>query len=110
MDNEDLNDMFSDIRDYHQRLYNVMSKLRSDPCMNIPKVGDTVIVAAGPLGMGHEWIRLEAQVLHVANNSYKIRIFNRPQFIYPEGYQDMWIDPVLVLDIISQEQSGEGNP
>ena len=97
---------FESIEKYKDELKDVVNKLRLDPCMDVPKMGDTVIVAAGPLGMGHSWIRLEAEVLHVANNSYKIRFHNKSKFLYPpNGYYDVWIDPVLVLDIISKDEA-----
>ena len=99
----DFESMMNRAERHWNKLYDQMNQLRSDPCMTIPKVGDLVIVAGGPLGMGHAWIRLEAEVLHVASTSYKIRIHDRPKFLYPLGYQDMWIDPVLVLDVISKE-------
>ena len=86
-----------------KKLEEQMNKLRSEPCMTIPKRGDLVILPAGPLGRGHAWIRLEAEVLYVAETSYKVRLHDRPKFLYPNGYEDIWIDPILVLDVISKE-------
>lgn len=94
-------EFFERIEKHHEDLKNTVEKLRIDPCMNIPKVGDLVIVAAGPLGMGFAWVRLEAEVLIVANNSYKVRFHNR---YGTNKYSYQWIDPVLVLDIVSKEQ------
>lgn len=104
MDNDEIwrEDMkfFENVHKHHDNLKDVVDKLRVDPCMDIPKVGDIVVVAAGPLNMGHAWIRLEAEVLYIANNSYKVRFASR----YGKNkHADVWIDPVLVLDVIKND-------
>jgi hypothetical protein len=96
-----IDDFFERIRKSYEEVEDTMSKLRMDPCMDIPKVGDFVIVAASPLGMGFSWVRLEAEVLFVANNSYKVRFHDRHG---KDKHSDQWIDPVLVLDIVSKEE------
>lgn len=77
-------------------------KLNLDRCMEIPNVGDTVIVAAGLLGMGFPWVRYEALVLATGQNSYRVR------FLDYEGFRDrvveQWIHPALVTDVIRQPQ------
>jgi hypothetical protein len=99
-----LDEMFDRADKHREKLEDVMSKLRTDPCMEIPSVGDCVVIAAGPLGMGHNWIRLEAEVLHVANNSYKIIMRDR---YGKDKHYEGWIDPVLVLDIVKKERMDE---
>ena len=97
---DNLDEFFARADKHKEGLEDVMSKLRLDPCMEIPSVGDCVVISAGPLGMGHNWIRLEAEVLHVANNSYKVRIRDR---YGKDRHYEGWIDPVLVLDIVKKE-------
>ncbi|MCK9569108.1 hypothetical protein M0R72_09215 [Candidatus Pacearchaeota archaeon] len=74
-------------------------KLVMDQCCDIPEVGDSVIVAAGLLNRGFDWIRLEAKVLAVAPQSYKVQ-FERNHY---DGSPDIeWIHPAVVTDVIRQ--------
>jgi hypothetical protein len=73
-------------------------QLLIDPCMIIPEVGDTVVVAAGPLGMGFDWVRHEAEVLVVGQASYKVRFIDYKS--YRGEVVEMWIHPAVVTDVI----------
>ena len=91
-------DRLEEFNNYHQKLDNEFQKLLIDPCMNIPEVGDLVIVAAGLLGMGHPWVREEAKILAIADTSYQI------EFTKYKSYDNkiiiQWIHTALVTDII----------
>lgn len=76
-------------------------KLASDPCMKIPEVGDTVVVAAGLLGMGHIYIRMGAKVLIVGDSSYFVQFDDYKLGLDKENYKT-WVNPVLVTDVIKK--------
>ena len=62
----DFEEMFRSAEEYDKRLNSELERLRGDPCLKPIDVGDRVIVAAGLLGHGHEWIRkdIETRLLH----------------------------------------------
>jgi len=72
--------------------------LNIDRCVDVPDVGDRVIVAAGLLGMGFPWVRYEAIVIEAGTQSYKVR------FLDYKGYDnrvvEKWIHPALVTDVL----------
>lgn len=104
----DWSEINREAREHQKHMEEVVNRLRADPCMQIPEVGDTVIVAAGPLGMGHAWTRVEAEVQQVATNSYQVLF--RDQY-GPCKEASEWIDPVLVVDkevaAVMQQKIGE---
>ena len=89
-----------DTRKYHKQLGEEFHKLLCEPCQAIPKVGDTVVVAAGLIGHGHPWIRREAKVLAVGDTSYKVLI------AATYANEPCWIHPALVVEVVRQQASG----
>lgn len=89
--------MFDGIHKAHEQKKAEFDKLVADQSMILPNVGDRVVVAAGPLSRGFEWIRLEAVVLEVGQSSYKVR-FTKDRF---DGTPDEeWVHPALITDVI----------
>jgi hypothetical protein len=82
------------------------NKLLVDQCCIIPEVGDTVVVAAGILGMGFAWIRKEAKVLAVGQNSYKVQFVDEKDILTHKPTV-MWIHPALVTDVIQFQDNKE---
>jgi hypothetical protein len=87
-----------DIRESHKRMYLYFERLLLDAPDAIPKVGDTVIVAAGLLNRGHLWIRKECTVIQTADVSYKVKCTNPPLDDWEE-----WVDRALILDVLPKE-------
>jgi hypothetical protein len=83
---------------YHRKLESDMDKLRAEPCLKFPKVGDRVIVAAGLLGMGHEWIRREAIVLECGDTNYKVQFTD--YFLPGNKMVIEWIAGILITDVL----------
>lgn len=87
-----IGDMFRKADERAEQMAEEFKRLAVDPCSEIPEVGDKAIVALGLLGMGHLWMREEAEVLEVASTSYHVRIRGR------SGTH--WIHQALVTDVI----------
>jgi hypothetical protein len=67
-------------------------------------VGDRVLVAAGLLGRGHEWVRAEAHVLHTSESGVFVR-FTRNRL---DGTPDEeWIHPALVVAVLDKSSAAE---
>jgi hypothetical protein len=82
---------FEKDRERRQAMFN---RLLADPCMKIPEINDRVLVAAGLLGMGFDWSRLEALVIAVADASIKVR-FDKDHY-----FREQWIHPALIVDVL----------
>ena len=59
------------------------------------EIGDTVLFAAGLINCGHYWIRVEATVVDLGQNSVKV-LWDSPGI----GIREEWIDRVLITDKI----------
>lgn len=89
----------------HERKDELFRCLLCEPLMRTPQIGDHVIVAAGLLDRGHDWIRKEVKVIDIADTSVKIR------WLDGLGIEDQWIHPVLITDILEKHPSSpETNP
>ena len=89
---------YDDLEKSRRESQDKFDRLALDPCTIIPKVGWRVVVAAGPLCMGHDWIRLEAEVIELGQISYKVRFTD-----YRSCNRELvekWIHPGLVTDVI----------
>ena len=87
----------------HAKRQQEFRRLELDACSIIPEVGDTVVVAAGLLGMGYEYLRLEAEVLRVGQLSYKVCFDVREYRPLDGNPVEKWIHPALVTDVITSE-------
>jgi len=96
-------DMFDHIDRVHKERKDEFERFRLDQSADVPMVGDTVVVAAGPLGMGFDWIRHEAVVIAVGQQSYKVRFTDRKDIITGEPTV-MWIHPAVVTDVIRAQE------
>ena len=99
---------FDDIRREHDRKRAEFERLCFDPCMMTPEVGDRVVVAAGPLGMGFDWVRLEATVIEAGQLSYKVRFTDRTHPITGEPITQ-WIHPAIITDVLRADEAAGGS-
>ncbi len=98
-----IKDMFEDIRKNHNTMDNEFRKLAIEPTMVVPEVGDTVIIAAGLLGMGHVWVRKEAVVLMAGDTSYKVEFVDDKHPMTGKNYVK-WVVQTLITDVIRKEK------
>jgi hypothetical protein len=71
-----------------------------------PSVGDRVVVAAGLLGMGHPWVRVEGVVVECASTSYKVEFPSRE---YNGSVPCEWVHQSLITDVLvaaSEQREG----
>jgi hypothetical protein len=71
-------------------------KMLDDCCEERPSPGDRVVFAAGLVGHGFPWVRLEGVVLEVGQSSYKVEWVGR---ITNDTYTK-WLHPALVTDVL----------
>jgi hypothetical protein len=84
--------------DEHARRDEEFRRLLVDPSATQAEVGDRVVVAAGLLGRGWQWIREEAEVIAVGETSYKVRFVETPE---DDGEPtEQWIHPAIVIDVL----------
>lgn len=89
-----------DIRREWERKRSAFERLCVEPCMRTPKPGDRVVFAAGLIGHGFEWVRLEARVLEVGDTSVRVE--------FDDHYHCVeWIHPCLITDVLSQGTPNE---
>jgi hypothetical protein len=104
----DIGGMFRRMDDRHDKLRGEFERLACEPCTKPVGVGDRVLVHAGLCLRGHDWIRLEAEVLAVADTSYKVNFVERTRVV--TGEPDIeWIHRFLVTDVISSTPNQERN-
>jgi hypothetical protein len=65
-------------------------------------VGDRVVVAAGLIGFGFKWERLEANVLEKGQNSVKIELDHKHP-ITGANYE-LWVHPVIITDVLGAHE------
>ncbi len=101
---ESIENMFKDARNHWSKLEEEFRKIIADPSLKNPEQGDTVVVAAGLLNMGHPWIRKEATVIQVGETSYKISFNNYKMYGEDKPYE-IWIHPRLITDVIKKDKT-----
>ena len=97
---EDIEGFFRRSDEHRNNMEEEYRRLLGDPCLKQPRVGDRVIVAAGLLGRGHLWVRLEAVVLEVASSAYRVRFSGRA---YNGKEEEDWVVHGLITDVIPSE-------
>lgn len=95
-----MDEYFERIDRHHKDLKNEFMKLAADPCSQVPKIGDTVLIAAGLVNKGHLWIRLEAKVLKCANTSYYVEYTDYKYYIQKEPVRE-WVHQNVITDVIT---------
>lgn len=88
----------------HRRKDEEFLRLCVEPSSRVPVVGDTVVVAAGLIGRGFDWVREEATVIAVGDTSFKVRWL---QLSYKGNVEEQWVHPVLITDVIGQTAKTE---
>lgn len=89
---------FQDTQRRHEQMDDYLSKLQSEPCCQVPKVGDNVIVAVGLISRGHLWTRKECEVTGITGTSIQVKFVGFNSY---DSWEE-WIDPILVLDVIQK--------
>jgi hypothetical protein len=77
-------------------------RLCAEPCMKTPNPGDRVIVAAGFVGLGHPWIREEAECLEVGDTSVHVRFVDYHPYRGEKGSLHKWVHHALITDVLSK--------
>lgn len=93
---KDANDFWRGIEKHHDKMDSEFHKLCVEPSTKVPVVGDRVLVAAGLLGMGHAWVRLEATVVECGDTSFKVQFTDTY-----ESRKPMWIHQALITDVLA---------
>ncbi len=88
--------MFNRSQDHVDEQKREFAKLLADSCVDIPEVGNRIVVAIGLLGYGHPWIRGECVVTEVGNTSYKVRYKDRCE----EYNWEEWVHQALVVEVL----------
>ena len=83
---------------------NEIAKLKSDPCMDIPSVGDHVLVNATAVGRGRPEQPLEAEVLRIAGTSYEVKYLTYKAYRQEEPVVE-WVNSYVVIAVIQKETS-----
>lgn len=99
---------FLNIDDEKRREDDEFRRLCAEPCMKVPKPGDRVIVAAGFIGMGHPWVREEAECLEVGDTSVHVRFVDYTPYRGEKGSMKKWINSSLITDVIGKPTSVGG--
>jgi hypothetical protein len=104
----DFNDFSSHASDFDAQKQDREAEFRrlvAEPSSRVPAVGDRVVVAAGLLGLGWHWIRMEGEVLEVGEVSVKVRIADSRG-----DPKVMWVHPALITDVLpAATTEGEGD-
>jgi len=98
----EFDEMFKRMDRVHADRKDEFEKLRLDQSAIDAEEGDTVVVSAGPLGMGFDWVRLEAVVVRKGQQSLKVRFTDYKHALSDEPVV-MWIHPALVTDVIKAQ-------
>lgn len=94
--------IFDDAREFARNTEDAFEKARLDQCSIEPEVGDTVVVNARLLGMGHEWIRYSARVIAVGQQSYHVEFLD---YMSISGKSTQkWVHPAVITDVIRQKK------
>lgn len=93
-------DFFDSVDRHHAQRRAEFEKLACEPCVKEAKVGDRVLCAAGPLGMGFEWERHEATVIEVADTAYKVRFAHRKEY-GTDMQQEVWAHKFVITDVLN---------
>jgi preprotein translocase subunit YajC len=88
----------------HDERRGEFQRLCCDPSCQTPEVGDTVIVAAGLIGRGFDWVREEAEVIALGETSVKVRWRRESRY---EELNETWIHPALITDVIRRQKVAE---
>ena len=98
-------DPFREASRYRKQLDEQIEKLRTDQPCRVPNVGDRVVVAGGPLGLGHGWIRYEGVVTEVASTAYKVRLVD---YAPTDGKPwERWVVPEIITDVLGPRTTEE---
>lgn len=110
MKNEDFFDKMFDRLDNAFKAGDEMSAAFAKLCLGdatrkIPKLNDLVIVAAGFVGLGHIWVRLEAEIVEIGESSYKVRFLDYTPYRGTKGSHEVWIHPALITDVLERKNA-----
>ena len=104
-----MSDLFMDwvdIKQKHNERNTYFDELLANPCTQPVTVGDRVVVAAGLIGFGFKWERLEATVLEKGQNSIKIELDHK--HLVNNVNWELWIHPAVITDVLGPCAQKEG--
>ena len=90
---------FREIEESYKKREAEFEKLSTDPPCGEIKEGTRVLVAAGPIGMGFDWIRLEATVIEVADTAYCVQFKDQIDYNTRQP-KEMWVHRNIITDIL----------
>ncbi len=91
-----IREQFQNTQRRREQMDDYLSKMQSEPCCQVPEVGDSVIVAVGLINRGHLWMREECEVTGVTGTCIRVKSVGTNVY---KAWEE-WIDPILVLDVI----------
>ena len=98
--------MMRRIDKHHDEMDAEFQKLICEPCSIVPEKGDTVVVAAGLIGMGHLWIRKAGTIIECGDTSYLVGWHG---FIGKYSDKETWVNQALITDVIRKTKPGENH-
>jgi hypothetical protein len=85
---------FNHMDEYHAKVDGEFMRIAAEPCMETAKVGDRVLVAGGLIGRGHLWVRIECEVVAVADTAIKVKS------IGDIHKWSQWVHNTIVTDVL----------
>ncbi len=101
MKEDSFDEMFRDIYKYRDKLDSEFARLAAEPCSKVPQVGDRVLIAAGLVGKGHLWIRLEAVVLECADTAYYVK-YKKYKLYRDTDTHEEWVHQAVITDVLGE--------
>lgn len=93
-----------DIKQKHNERNMYFDALLANPCAQPVNVGDRIVVAAGLIGFGFKWERLEATVLKKGQNSIKIELEHKKPGT--DVNWELWVHPAIITDVLGPDNPG----
>lgn len=90
---------FDFIGKYREERKQEYDRLKGGGVYKDVSVGDTVVVAAGLLGRGYIWIRVECEVVQVGDTSCFVKHIGEYEL---DNWQE-WIDRFLIVEVVPLE-------
>ena len=103
MDDDWLARHFDNMDKSHNQTDAEFRRLCAEPSSVPASKGDRVVVAAGFVGLGHLWVREEAEVMECGDTSVKVRFIHYTPYNRAKGTLEMWVHPALITDVLKEK-------
>lgn len=77
-------------------------QLKTEPCMDLPEVGDHVLIDAEVVGKGWSAKPLEAKVLRVADTAYEVEYLTYKAYGSDQPHVE-WVQAYVVQSVLPQQ-------